>query len=433
LVTIMGARPIVPRAGSPGRPWRLAGLLLVMALQGCATRAEGVLRPVAVEAAGSSQVSMLVVSTRAPSTDPGVVFSGARGDVPRTEVVTVSIPPHHRVGVVEWPRRPLADPRRDFATLAVTPTDRDQSLAWFEAQKSDGRVLIFVHGFNVTFESAVYHYAQLVHDAAPKAAPVLFTWPSRGSVTAYVYDRESANYSRDALEDLLRLAARSPDVHEVTLFAHSMGTWLAMEALRQYAIREGRVDPKIDNVILAAPDLDVDVFLRQFAALGPSRPHFTFLVSRDDHALAVSKILAGGVTRVGAVDITQEPYRSELEHTPDVTVVDMTRLRTGDRVNHGKFAASPQVVQLLGSQLIDGSSLNGARPGLGVQASAIIISLSEPLGVAIDAVTAVPVERGPTRRPVWPATAPIPSPSAAPSPVAPPDSPNPGGATRHDP
>jgi esterase/lipase superfamily enzyme len=387
-----GIRPAVASSAphARGTPFGVAGLFVLLLLQACATEPGGVLRPIAHPAAGAAQMSLLVVSTRAPSADPGQVFSGRRGAAAATEVLTVSIPPGHKVGVVEWPRHAVADPAKEFATLAVTPTDHDQSLAWFEAQKSDGHVLIFVHGFNVPFDSAVYHFAQLVHDAAPKAAPVLFTWPSKGSVTAYVYDRESANYSRDALEDLLRLAARSPGVHEVTLFAHSMGTWLAMEALRQYAIREGRVDPKIDNVVLAAPDLDVDVFLRQFAALGPARPHFTFLISRDDHALQVSRMLAGGVTRVGAIDVAQEPYRSKLEQTPDITVLDMTKLKTGDRVNHSKFAASPQVVQLLGAGLMTGPSLSGSAPGLGVQASAVIMRLTQSAGVAVDAVVGAP-------------------------------------------
>lgn len=367
---------------------RLAALACVLLLQACATRPGEVLRPIGSAPAGATALSMMVVSTRAASSRLGAIYSGARAAASSSTVLEVSIPPTHKVGVVEWPKRVRADPAREFATLSVTPVERAQALAWFEARKSDGRLLIFVHGFNVPFDAAVYSFAQLVHDAAPRAAPVLFTWPSRGSVTAYVYDRESANYSRDALEDLLRLAARSPDVREVTLFAHSMGTWLAMEALRQYAIREGRVDAKIDNVILAAPDLDVDVFLRQFAALGPERPHFTFLVSRDDRALMVSRMLAGGITRVGAVDLAQEPYRSKLERMSDVTVVDLTKLRTGDRVNHSKFAESPQVVQLLGASLLGGRNLDGQRPGLGTEASAVILRLTQSLGGVLDAAAA---------------------------------------------
>lgn len=242
---------------------------------------------------------MLVYSTRAPADDPGLVYSGHRGALVTAAVVDVSIPPNHEVGAIEWPRRRQADPAREFATQAVTPVADDAAAeAWMAAQHADGHLLVFVHGYNVPFDRAVYALAQLTSDLGIKAAPVLFTWPSLGRVWGYVYDRESANYSRDALEQLLQIAARNPDVREVTVFAHSMGSWIAVEALRQYAIRNGRVDPKITNVILAAPDLDVDVFSQQFSALGNDRPHFTFLVSRDDQALRISRLLAGGVQRV---------------------------------------------------------------------------------------------------------------------------------------
>ena len=89
---------------------------------------------------------------------------------------------------------------------------------------------------------------------------MLFTWPSRGDVLGYVYDKESATYSRDDLEYLLTRAALDPNVSDITVMAHSMGNWVMMEALRQMSIRQGHVFPKIKNVIMASPDLDVDVF-----------------------------------------------------------------------------------------------------------------------------------------------------------------------------
>ncbi len=60
--------------------------------------------------------------------------------------------------------------------------------------------LVFVHGFNNKFEDAVFRFAQIVHDSGAEVAPVLFTWPSKGSVLAYGYDRESTNFSRNGLE-----------------------------------------------------------------------------------------------------------------------------------------------------------------------------------------------------------------------------------------
>jgi esterase/lipase superfamily enzyme len=102
---------------------------------------------------------------------------------------------------------------------------RAEALASFRRllrQTPGKNVLVFVHGFNNRFEDAVFRYAQIVHDSGASAVPVLFTWPSRGSVFAYGYDHESATYSRDALEDGLRFLAKDPEVKEITVLAHSM-------------------------------------------------------------------------------------------------------------------------------------------------------------------------------------------------------------------
>src|SRR5690606_30137597 len=125
------------------------------------------------------------------------------------------------------------------------------------------RVLVFVHGYNTRFEEAVYRFAQIVHDSRAPALPVLFTWPSRGRLLEYAYDRESANYSRDALEAILQTMAKDKAVGEISILAHSMGNWVTLEALRQMSIRNGALSPKIKSVMLAAPDVDVDVFRRQ--------------------------------------------------------------------------------------------------------------------------------------------------------------------------
>lgn len=245
-----------------------------------------------------------------------------------------------------------------------------------------------MHGYNVPFDKAVYSLAQLTHDSGIEAAPVLFTWPSLGRVWGYVYDRESANYSRDALETLLVVAARNPEVTEITVLAHSMGSWIAVEALRQHAIRSSRVDPKIRNVILAAPDLDVDVFEQQFAALGPERPHFTFLVSRDDKALRFSRLLAGGVQRVGAVDPSVGPVRDVLERSGGVTVINLADVQGRSRLNHSVFLESPEVVRLLGSSIASGPSLSGA---MDLPFEGLVLDMAETLTSSV--VQAKPVAR----------------------------------------
>jgi len=75
--------------------------------------------------------------------------------------------------------------------------------------KAKRHVLVFVHGFNNKFEDAVFRFAQIVHDSGAEVAPVLFTWPSRGSVLAYGYDRESTNYHKARKAPPLRAGMES--------------------------------------------------------------------------------------------------------------------------------------------------------------------------------------------------------------------------------
>ena len=368
-----------------------AGLL---ALAGCAGRPEGVLVPSGKVAPGVSTVDLLVATTRAPSRVPGVLFSGERGSDIELREIVVSIPPEgkRKVGQVQWPSKLPADPEKDFATVSVEPLDAARAgRVWLDRNlPKSRRVLVFVHGFNNRYEDAVYRFAQIVHDSKTDAAPVIFTWPSRASIFDYSYDKESTNYSRDALEELLRAVVAKPEVGEVTVMAHSMGTWLAVETLRQMAIRDGRVPKKIQQVILASPDLDVDVFGQQLRAIGEPRPHFTLFVSRDDRALTLSRRISGNVDRLGQINPAEEPYRSMLEKQ-GITVLDLTALKSGDRLNHGKFAESPEVVRLIGNRLIDGQTVTDSEVGLGERLGAVALGTAQTVGSAASIVVSTPI------------------------------------------
>ncbi|QRM54072.1 alpha/beta hydrolase [Sinorhizobium sp. BG8] len=391
----MGELRISDRQACPLSRWpRLALLTGALLLASCGGRPDGVLIPSGTVATGVSEVDLLVATTRAPSETPGVLYSGERGVNLQMTEITVSIPPDakRKAGQVQWPKHLPADPEKDFTTVSVTPIqDAPQARAWLQAHlPKSGRVVIFVHGFNNRYEDAVYRFAQIVHDSKMDAAPVIFTWPSRASVFGYNYDKESTNYSRDALEEMLRRAASLPNVGEITIMAHSMGTWLAMEALRQMAIRDGHVAPKIQQVILASPDLDVDVFGQQFAALGKQTPNFTLFVSQDDRALALSRRISGNVDRLGQINPADEPYRSMLEGD-GITVLDLTKLKSGDRLNHGKFAESPEVVQLIGQRLIDGQTVTDSNVGLGDALGAVALGTAQTVGSAASIAVSTPI------------------------------------------
>ncbi len=384
------------------------GVVCIIALSavaaGCSSRPYGTL-VVGSSAPDASRVDLLVATTRAPVLEPpGVMFGGSRGRGLDFADIVVSIPPAgaRQPGDVSLPSSLPANPERDFTILRADRMDLAQAKANFDARVKrvpGRRVLIFVHGFNTRFEEAVYRFAQIVHDARVDVAPVLFTWPSGGRVTDYVYDRDSAVYSRDALEAVLAALVKDPNVDSISILAHSMGNYLAIESLRQMSIRDRGLSPKIRDVMLASPDIDVDVFRRQIAEIdaGPRPAQFTLFIARDDRALGLSSFLARDSTRLGSLDPNKEPYRSILEQGR-VQVVDLTGTASSDFTNHGRFA-SGEVVGAIGERLAEGQSLSEAKGGL-IESLGTFTggAINVAAGVATGAVAAPGEILDPTKR-----------------------------------
>ena len=370
-------------------------VILLLSSAGCGGHLENVLIPVADSSPKSTKIDMLVTTTRSRSTVQGEMFTGERALIPAFADITVSIPPSNvrKIGEVAWPKRLPSNPATDFATLKAEEITRDDAQKWLSAsvrKNRDGSVLVFIHGFNNRFEDSVYRFAQIVQDSGVHSAPILVTWPSRGSLLAYGYDRESTNYTRNALEMLFQYLAKDREVKEVSILAHSMGNWLALEALRQMAIRNGRLPAKFENVMLASPDVDVDVFRQQIADMGKQHPKFTLFVSRDDRALAVSRRVWGDVARLGAIDPEASPFKKELADS-QIAVIDLTKVKAGDRLNHGKFAESPDVVRLIGARISNGQTLTDSKVGLGDKILAATTDTAAAAGGAAGLILATPV------------------------------------------
>ncbi|MGQ0445894.1 MAG: alpha/beta hydrolase [Beijerinckiaceae bacterium] len=345
-----GLFPARIRASSPQR--LLAVAVTVFGLAGCAAPS-GFLKPVGASASpGTSQVEMLVATTRAPANEPAEMFSGERGSGLEFADVVVSIPPVHQKGKVEFPHQVPGDPATDFVTLDPTGTiDKTEATALFRKllRKSPNRqVLVFVHGYNNRFEEAVFRFAQWVHDSKSEAVPVLFTWPSKGKLLSYGYDRESVEYSRDELEQGLRFLVKDPEVREISIFAHSMGNWVTLEALRQMAIKDGRVAGKIRNVVLASADVGVKAGYKQIdriEALGAERPNFTLVTREDDRALPFSRKF-WGEQRLGAIDLDEE--RTNLERR-GIVPINATTFHSRDPSRH--FPDNPELMKIIDQAL----------------------------------------------------------------------------------
>jgi esterase/lipase superfamily enzyme len=361
---------------------------LALTLAACAGRPEGNLVAVEAHAPGASKVGMLVATTRAPVESPaGVMFGGERAQGLRFADIAISIPPDavRKIGDVQWPASQPGDPARDFVTLRADRLDLPQVKTMFASRIVANRghhALVFVHGYNTRFEEAVYRFAQILHDSKADVVPVLFTWPSRGRPLAYVYDRDSANYSRDGLEAVLQALAKDPKVADISILAHSLGNFVAVEALRQMAIRDRGLPDKITDIMLASPDIDVDVFRREIAEIEQRRkpPPITLFVSQDDKALGLSKFIAGDEPRLGAVDPSAEPYRDILERA-HVHVVDLTKVEADDPSNHNKFATAG-VVRAIGRQLATGQPLSDGKSSFSEAVGVMAIGATQAVGTA---------------------------------------------------
>lgn len=295
---------------------------------------------------GSHEI--FIATSRAKATNPQEVYSGDRSDGISFARVDITVPAVHKTGAVERPLGKQSDPAKYFtATRVAAYREEDVFSQALRADiaKHGGRAMVFIHGYNTAFDDAVYRITQIVHDAGYTGTPILFTWASAGRTVDYVYDNNSATAARDRLEDTLRLVARS-GAKRVDIVAHSMGNWVTVEALRQLAMTGDRdLDGKMGDVVLASPDIDVDVFKSQMRRYGVPKKPFVVLTSKNDRALNISGLIAGQRPRLGdyadAADIAQY----------GVIVADLSSVSSGDRLNHAKFADNPLMVKLLGEGL----------------------------------------------------------------------------------
>ena len=344
------------------QPLPLFAVLIVAAsMVACASRPEsGFLAPVAESAIGATDHMLLVATTRERDDRPGTLFNGDRASSLDYATITVSIPPNHVPSNIEWATTAPGDPTTNFVVRDAAYLDGDKAFVQtLNAQlaarpKGSRKVLVFIHGYNTLFAEGLYRFAQVVHDSKSPAVPVLFTWASRGKLKDYIYDTNSATAARDDLEHTLRLVLAS-DADQVNVLAHSMGNWVTVEALRQIKISgDLKHADKFGMVVLAAPDIDIDVFKSQLRRFGQPKKPFYIVLSRDDKALWLSNFIAGGEGRVGA-----DANVDELAAL-GATVIDLTDVKADDSSNHGKFAQLAAVAPELAPVLAQGI---GANPG----------------------------------------------------------------------
>lgn len=320
-------------------------LAVALVLGACVQRGEIRLAPDA-RGVGTAE-TVFVSTTRGPDPDGTAAFGRVRELTPHYLRLDVSVPPDRQPGTIKWPRptRP-ADPRTDFVTLSEQSYSgagafRGALSRAIAAQKDHrGEAVVFVHGFNTTFAEGIYRIAQLGHDLKQTGTLVHYSWPSRASPLGYVYDRDSALFARDGLEALLR-DVDAAGARRIIIVAHSVGSSVLMEALRQLALeKDDGLMRKIGGVVLMSPDVDVDLFRAEAKRIGKLPQPFLIFTSKKDRALALSARLTGETDRVG--NLANAAELADL----NVTLIDTTAFSTG--LGHFNAGNSPALLAILG-------------------------------------------------------------------------------------
>ncbi|OYX44603.1 MAG: hypothetical protein B7Z02_04665 [Rhodobacterales bacterium 32-67-9] len=364
----------------------VAALLILIGLAACEPRGEIVVAPQAARIGVVEPV--FIGTTRGADPETGETFGTERSQSTRYARLDISVPPDRAPGAISWtPPRRAPDPWTEFLTTREELYDSapefraDLARALAGKARDTREAVIFVHGFNTTFAEGAYRLAQLGHDLKIGGVLVHYSWPSLGHPLGYAYDRDSALFARDGLESLLDEVVGA-GAERVLIVAHSMGSALTMETLRQLAIGHNeRVRKRLAGVVLISPDLDVDVFRAEALRIGDLPQPFIIFTSKKDRALALSARLSGQRDRLG--NLTDVAEVADLK----VTLLDTTAFSVGD--GHFNVVKSPALLAILGGISDVDAALAAERSGRAGLLPGAVLTVQSATQIVLSPVTAM--------------------------------------------
>jgi esterase/lipase superfamily enzyme len=303
---------------------------------------------------GRTNITVFYATNRAPHDSPNgaISFGSERSDDMRFGTAVLSIPPvgDRRYGSVSGIR-------------VVSVTEIGTPLGFKVALEKEVRIrrpktrdaLLYIHGFSNSFERSLARAAQFAFDGCLEAIPVVFSWPSWGSPFERPYDQDSATFSRDAAASLLHLILSTRGLEETHVLAHSMGSWIALEAMRSrtgWLSREGKKLSGLGVAILASPDVDLDIFRKEIRDARLSAKMIVLLTSRRDVPLGIARFLAHGTPRAG--DATaDELARAGVGPAGNFRIIDLDAEDIGycPGAGHRCATGNPTVVRQLGTMM----------------------------------------------------------------------------------
>lgn len=309
---------------------------------------------------GTVTAALALILWKAPISNPrgidesyvsGIRYGAERGELDLGYCV-VSIPRTHQTGEMENPsilRLELS--ARPDRHLMLQEVVRQEGQDFYSAvrqrvaQSPQHDLFVFVHGFNVNFESAARRTAQIAFDLRYSGAPIFFSWPSQGKTWQYTVDETNVAWAVPHLKRFLTELAQNSDAHAINLIAHSMGNRALTQAIYELGYECQQERKLFQQVILAAPDIDADVFREQIAPqLTRFSSRVTLYASASDEALAASKLVHGS-RRAG--ESTNQPVIIPGMETIDVATTELGPL------GHSYYGSCPLLLQDLAAILQD--------------------------------------------------------------------------------
>ncbi|MGD2138304.1 MAG: alpha/beta fold hydrolase [Gammaproteobacteria bacterium] len=285
---------------------RLSATLLTFTLlalaTGCGMPGFGEHRETAAEPQpGPREVELFFVTDRAAEIDGDRHFGSVRGDI-SYGVTRVGIPPNHVMGRHEEPSlfrfETAPDERKHIKVLDVGKLSRDkflERLVRAVEASPDGKLMIFVHGYNEEFPDTSRLVAQFASDLKFSGPVILFSWPSQGSLTGYTVDETNAEWAQVHFVELMTMLLEHVPAQNIYLVGHSMGNRIigrGMEALAGDRLESDLL--LFREIIMIAPDIDAEVFRGDMAPrLARTGIHVTLYASSNDRALLASKAFHG--------------------------------------------------------------------------------------------------------------------------------------------
>lgn len=255
-----------------------------------------------------------------------VIVSTTRGGELVYGVASVSIPASHRMGNIERPSifrlEFNPDPSRHVVLRDVErlPVEKWSQLISEQGRTSNGRAIIFVHGYATDFENAAMRAAQMKYDLDFGGPVAFFSWPSKGREVSYIGDTATATASRSSFNEFASRFASISGVKEVIVVAHSMGSQLVAGAFERTEQLSNDTKTKVKEIVFAAPDLDREMFMKDvLPAMRRNGHKITVYVSDKDAALKASTVV-NEAPRLGSA--SPEPAIAEGVETIDATNVD---------------------------------------------------------------------------------------------------------------